>query len=405
MTIASQDNISGKIVLKKGREKPVRNRHPWLFSGAVARVEGSPSNGDLVSVVTANGDWLATAYYNEKSQIIGRIISWQQDQINNLFWRDKLAAAVALRTRLNLSAHTDAYRLINAEADGLPGLVVDRYGDWLVMQCQTLGIDMRKKALAEQLASLLKPKGIVERSDVAVRKLEGLQQTRGVLWGKEPPEELFVSENGIKFGVNLLNGHKTGLYLDQRDNREIVCSPTMVAGKDVLNVFSYTGGFGTYAAKHGAKSVVNIDSSVAVLEQADRNLAHNQLDDDRSELLAGDAFQILRDYRDAGRTFDVIILDPPKFVHSQRDIKRASRGYKDLNWLAMRMLNPNGLLATFSCSGLVSADLYQKIVFGAAVDANRDVSIVRTLTQAPCHPISLTVPESSYLKGFLCHVA
>lgn len=405
VTLQRMDINTAALVIKKGREKPIRNWHPWIFSGAVARVVGQPEPGDIVEVVDKGGDFLARAYYNPHSQINGRILTWNPDeQIDDFFWQRKIERALAGRAALGLEPQTTAYRLINAESDGLPGLIVDKYDDYLVMQCLTMGIDGRKQTLINILVDLLQPTGIVERSDVSVRRQEGLDEVKGSVWGQSPPPELLVRENGHEFAVDLLGGHKTGLYLDQRDNRTAVCQPHFVAGKEILNVFAYTGGFALYAASSGAKSIVNIDSSIEALTLAEQNMIRDCGDRSADEYIAGDAFEVLRYYRDEGRQFDIIILDPPKFVHSQRDMKQASRGYKDLNWLALRLLRPGGLLATFSCSGRVSADLFQKIVFGAAVDAGRDVQILQQLGQAPDHPVLLTFPESAYLKGLLCRV-
>ncbi|MCA9999068.1 MAG: class I SAM-dependent methyltransferase, partial [Anaerolineales bacterium] len=262
-----------------------------------------------------------------------------------------------------------------------------------------------KTELAALLADLVHPLGIVERSDVDVRRKEGLAETIGVLWGSRPPETVEIRENGLRFGVQLLAGHKTGFYLDQRENRTAVCHPTHVHNQTILNLFAYTGAFAVYAAANGAGRIVNVDSSIPALEQAERNLVLNGFDRPQDEYLAGDAFEILRYYRDEGAQFDMVIVDPPKFAHSQRDVERACRGYKDLNWLALRLLQPGGLLATFSCSGLISADLFQKVLFGAALDAGREVQILRPLAQGADHPILLSFPESAYLKGFLCRVA
>ena len=394
-----------KVVLKKKREKPLLQKHPWLFSGAIHHIEGDVAPGDLVQIVDSNGRFLATAYYNPKSQIQARVLSWDADEkINSGFWERRMKRAINGRSQLALEPESNAYRLINAEADGLPGLVVDKYGEFLVMQCLTLGIDQRKEQIINSLAKLLKPKGIVERSDANVRKKEGLPKISRPCWGEEPPEELIIQENGFKFGVHLLGGHKTGFYLDQRDNRALVCQPRFVADKEVLNLFSYTGGFGIYAAGNGAKSVINVDASAPALGQAERNVELNGWKRPFDEYLTADAFALLRDYRDEQRQFDLIILDPPKFAHSRRDISRACRGYKDLNWLAMRLLRPGALLATFSCSGLIRAELFQKVIFGASVDAERDVQILYQLGQAPDHPIALNFPESAYLKGMLLSV-
>lgn len=396
------------LILKPGRAKPVHNRHPWVFSGAIGRVDGRPAPGDLVTVADHKGTPLATAYYNASSQIQARILSWDPaETIDEEFWRGRLAQAITWRATHYDPAATTAVRLVNAEADGLPGLVVDRYGDTLVMQCLTLGIDRRKEMLTQLLAGETAPASILERSDVDVRGKEGLPQVVQTLFGETPngetpPAELIIHENGFQFLVDIHHGHKTGFYLDQRDNRAAVGRASLMAGRDVLNVFAYTGAFGVYAAAAGANRIVQVDSSVPALETAERNMQLNGLDKASDEYIAGDAFEVLRGFRDEGRRFDAIILDPPKFAHSQGQLDRATRGYKDLNWLALRLLRPDGVLATFSCSGLVSADLFQKVVFGAAVDAGRDVQILQHLGQAADHPVLLSFPESAYLKGLLC---
>ena len=397
------------LILKKGRQKPVLNRHPWIFSGAIQQVQGNPAPGDLVDIADHRQQFLARAYYNPHSQIQARILSWDPaEAIDNSFWRQKLEQAGNGRFTLNFHPQTTAYRLVNAEADGLPGLIVDKYGDYLVIQCLTLGIDQRKEQLIPLLADLFQPRGILERSDVDVRKKEGLPPTDGLVWGEPPPTEYLIQENGLTFAVNLHQGHKTGFYLDQRDNRAILGQPHLVADQTVLNLFAYTGGFAVYAAAAQAKRIINVDSSAEVLALAERNIAHNGWHRPQDEYLAGDAFEVLRYYRDShrdeGLQFDLIILDPPKFAHSRRDIDNACRGYKDLNWLALRLLRPGGWLATFSCSGLISADLFQKVLFGAAVDAGRFTQIIRPFSQATDHPVALTFPESAYLKGFLCRV-
>ena len=431
------------LTLKEKRDKPVRQRHPWVFSGAVERLRGDAQPGDLVTVADHRGAPLATAYYNPKSQIVGRILSWDPaEPIDDAFWHSRLKRAIDGRAALGLitnyelgigyeeegahakgaegakdakedsssrpsretSSLTTACRIVNAEADGLPGLIVDRYGDHLVMQCLTLGIDRRKDVLTEQLAALLRPAGVLERSDVEVRGKEGLKQLVEMRHGEPPPPELTIHENGHAFLVDLWRGHKTGFYLDQRDNRATAGQPVYLEGREVLNVFAYTGAFGVYAAAAGAARVVQVDSSAAALEIAERNMALNNFARPDDELIAGDAFEVLRYYREERQQFDAVVLDPPKFATSQGQVDRACRGYKDLNWLALRLLRPGGLLVTFSCSGLVSADLFQKVVFGAAVDARRDVQILRHLGQSADHPVLLAFPESAYLKGLLCRV-
>jgi 23S rRNA (cytosine1962-C5)-methyltransferase len=389
------------VVLKPGREKPVLNRHPWIFSGAVGRIEGQVEDGDLVDVVDKTGRYLATGYLNRRSQISVRLLAWSADeQIDEQFWNRRLSRAIQGRASLVKDPATTAFRLVNAESDELPGLVVDCYGDWLVCQYLTLGMARRQTEIVRQLQLLLDPRGIYARDDASVRTKEGLPLETGLLAGSMPPEHIEVVENGHRFLVDVQHGHKTGFYLDQRQNRLRVAG--YCAGADVLNVFAYTGGFGIYASKAGVASVTNVDSSIEVLEVAERNLDLN--DCEPQELLAGDAFQVLRGFYDEGRAFDLVILDPPKFAKSKAQIENASRGYKDLNLWALRLLRPGGVLVTFSCSGLVSDELFQKIVFGASLDARRQVQIVERLSQAPDHPILLSFPQSAYLKGLICRV-
>jgi 23S rRNA (cytosine1962-C5)-methyltransferase len=401
--------MDGTVILKPGREKPVRNRHPWIFSGAIRRIKGAVQDGDLVRVTDSRGQYLATGYLNRHSQIVVRLLTWDPDEkVDSDFWRRRLSRAIKGRAHLAQTPATDAYRLVYAEADGLPGLVVDRYGDWLVMQCLTLGIARRRDEIVSLLGDPAQdsfvipssPGGIYARDDADVRKKEGLSPEVGLLRGVEPPALLEIVEEGHRFLVDVRAGHKTGFYLDQRDNRRKVSR--YCVGADVLNVFAYTGGFGVYAGQAGARSVVNVDTSAEALSLAERNLDLNGCQ--TQEMVTGDAFQVLRDYRDQGRSFDLVVLDPPKFATSRAQVMDASRGYKDLNLLALQLLRPGGHLVTFSCSGLVSADLFQKIVFGASVDAGRDAQIVEWLAQGSDHPVLLTFPESAYLKGFICRV-
>jgi 23S rRNA (cytosine1962-C5)-methyltransferase len=397
--------ITGILILKSGREKPVLNYHPWVFSGAIARVEGAPEPGDLVAVNDHRGHYLATAYFNPHSQIRARLLSWDPNQaINEDFWRGRLRRAIESRQALALEPETNAYRLVYAEADSVSGLVVDCYADFLVLQSLTMGIEKRKEMLVQILVDMLQPAGILERSDTAVRGKEGLAEVSGMLWGQEAPAQHPIRENGLEFLVDLWQGHKTGFYLDQRENRALFGREKWVKGRSLLNVFAYTGGFSVYAAAAGAGNITNIDSSIPALEMAEQNVLNSAPARTADEYIAGDAFEVLRYLREKGELYEVIILDPPKFAHSRSDVQRASRGYKDLNLLALQLLKPGGLLATFSCSGHISADLLQKILFGAAVDARREVQILAPLAQAADHPVLLTFPESAYLKGFLCRV-
>jgi len=392
-----------KVLLKRGREKPVLNRHPWIFSGAIQRIEGEVTDGDVVEVADYRGRFLARGYLNRRSQITVRLLTWDEGEvIREDFWRRRLERAIASRQALADNPSTDAYRLVNAESDLLPGLILDRYGDHLVAQFLTLGIERWKAELVGLMADLLKPRGIYERSDVEVRKKEGLAQVSGLLHGKEPPDLVEVAENGYRFLVDIKKGHKTGFYLDQRDNREKLIK--YCPGKQVLNCFAYTGAFAVYAAVAGAGRITNVESSAEALELARRNMALNGFAGRDDEYVEGDVFQVLRGYRDQGRTFDLIILDPPKFAYSQHQVESACRGYKDINLLAMQIIAPDGILFTFSCSGRVSPDLFQKVLFGASLDAGRDVQIIEKLSPSSDHPILLTFPESEYLKGLVCWV-
>lgn len=395
------------VVLKPGKDKPLRQRHPWVFSGALAHIVGEPADGDVVPVLDANGQWLARGYLNRRSQITLRLLTWQQDEaVDDEFWRRRLQQAIRARQALAASQTTDAYRLVNAESDGLPGLIVDRYGDWLVVQLLTVGVAQRQALLVRLLNELLAPMGIYERSDVDVRSHEGLPPVSGLLSGAAPPAPLWVSENGLQFGVNLAEGQKTGFYLDQRENRaHFAVTLATMPGARVLNCFSYSGAFAVYALTAGAAHVTNLDSSYAALLLAEENLRRNRFDPDtQADGLAGDVFQVLRDLRGQRASFDAVILDPPKFAHAQAQVPAATRGYKDINLLALHLLRPGGLLATFSCSGLVSADLFQKVIFGAALDAGREAQIIGRFTHSADHPVLLSFPEGEYLKGLLCRV-
>lgn len=393
-----------RLTLKPGRDRSVQQRHPWLFSGAVAHVADGAEDGGLVDVVSAGGEWLARGYLNRRSQIVVRLLTWEREQaIDDAFWRGRLERAIAGRAALHADPHITAYRLVNAESDGLPGLVVDRYGHWLVIQALTLGMEQRKRELMDALLALLDGvQGIYERSDDQVREKEGLEPVTGLLWGQEPPELVEILEHERRFLVDLRAGHKTGFYLDQRENRARL--PAYCAGAEVLNAFAYSGAFGIYALGGGAAHVVNVDTSEDALALAKRHVELNGFAEASVAYESADVFGQLRAYRAAGRQFDLIVLDPPRFALSRSHIRRASRGYKDINWVALQIIRRGGVLVTFSCSGLVSRDLFQKIVFGAALDAGRDVQIIAHLSQAGDHPMHLSFPQAAYLKGLICRV-
>lgn len=396
------DQRTTRIHLKDSRDKSVRQRHPWVFSGAIARVEGDPPAGASVDVCDAAGRFLARGMYSPHSQIRVRLCTWDPDeQIDEGFLWRRLERALAGRAALEQGASTNAYRLVHAESDGLPGVIVDRYGSFLVLQLLSQGAEAWRETLVSLLAEQSAPEGIYERDDVSVRQLEGLHQRRGLLWGKEPPDRVTVREAGRPFLVDVRAGQKTGAYLDQRDNRLRVAP--LCLGKEVLDVFTYTGWFAVHAAGQGAAAVVGLDSSRGTLALAGDNACLSEVDD-RVQWQEGNAFTTLRDWRAAGRTFDVAFIDPPKFAARRSQVTAACRGYKDINLLGMQLLRPGGLLATFSCSGHIDADLFQKVVFGASVDAGRDVQILAHLAQGPDHPVLLTFPEGAYLKGLLCRV-
>lgn len=391
------------ITLKPGKDKPVLNRHPWIFSGAIAHLPSEVVDGQVVDVTDAKGRFLARGYLNRRSQITVRLLTWNEGEpIDTAFWTRRLEQAIQRRQGLLSSGHSTACRLVHAESDLVPGLVVDKYDDFAVVQCLTLGIERVKAELVSILGQLLHCKGIYERSDVDVREKEGLAQHTGLLSGQEPPNLVEMLENGHRFLVDLKQGQKTGFYLDQRDNRAKLGS--YAADRNVLNAFAYTGGFSVYAHAAGARRVVNVDTSADALALARRNVQLNGLHDDPDEYVVGDVFAVLRKYRAEGRTFDLIVLDPPKFAYAQSQVNAAARGYKDINWLSMQLLSPGGVLFSLSCSGLVTPDLFQKILFGASVDAHRDVQILSKLTQAADHPILLSFPEGEYLKGLVCRV-
>lgn len=397
------------ITVRPGRERPIIQRHPWVFSGAIDRVRGNPGDGDAVDVLGPDGEWLARGLWSGSSQIRVRLASWDPDQPLDWQWlRAAIGRAVSGRRHL-FPDEDSACRLVFSEADGLPGLIVDRYGPYLVVQISTQGMEARREQVVAALADLLAPRGIYERGDAEAREREGLPPAEGLLWGEAPPERLELRPLALpgaagprpRLQADLRSGQKTGTYLDQAANRARVAAYCRDA--DLLDCFCYSGGFSVYAGLAGAARLTLLDSSAAALEMARAGLALNSVTTP-AEYVEGDAFKVLRELRAAGRRFDAIVLDPPKFAHSQGQVDRAARGYKDINLLAMQLLVPGGILATFSCSGLVSPDLFQKIVFGAAVDARRDVQIVERLSQSPDHPILLTFPESEYLKGFICRV-
>ena len=389
------------LILKSGREKSLLRRHPWIFSGAVHHVDGSPVPGETVSLLSSKGDFLARAAYSPSSQIRARVWTFDPDEkVDTDIFHNRIQKAIAARRTLSIAKDSDAYRLIHAESDGLPGLIVDRYADVLVLQSLTAGSEFWKETIADILLEETGLSTIYERSDADVRNLEGMQPVVGLLRGTLTDSRITVHEHGLKFIINLESGHKTGFYLDQRQNRLRVRQ--LAKGRDMLDCFCYTGGFTVNALKGGAKSVVAVDASADVLALGRENFQLNGEQAESVEWREGDVFQVLRRFRDEGRSFGLIVLDPPKFAPTVAQAKKAARGYKDINLLAFKLLQPGGMLVTFSCSGGIDAALFQKIVASAALDADVDAQIVEHLSQAADHPVALNFPEGAYLKGLAC---
>jgi 23S rRNA (cytosine1962-C5)-methyltransferase len=391
-----------KLLMQEGREKSLLKRHPWIFASAVERIEGNPSSGDTVQVCDAQGGYLAWASYNAQSQICARVWSWQAtEEIDAAFFQQKISRALAARRQLKVDQSSNGIRLVHGESDGLPGLIVDQYDSVLVLQLGSAGVDRWRDTIADILQDLCQPVCIYERSDSDGRELEGLPKCNEVLRGKLP-ENLSINENGIHIAVDVASGQKTGFYLDQRDNRALIGS--LAAGREVLNCFCYTGGFSLYALRGGAKSVLSIDSSAAALQIAQSNMALNGLDVSRAEWLDKDVFEALRKLRDQNRKFDLIVLDPPKFAPTAAFAEKAARAYKDINLLGFKLLRPGGILATYSCSGGIGEELFQKIIAGAALDAGVEAQIVHKVHAAADHPVLLSFPEGAYLKGLVLRV-
>lgn len=398
------------VRLKKKRERSLLHRHPWVFSGAVESVDGEPAAGEVVTVVGADGAFLGRGYYNGRSNMRVRILEWREDvEVDASWWNERIASAIARRGDTGLlvnapeaSATTNAYRLVHAEADLLPGLIVDRYADFVVVQFLTAGTERVRDVVVDALNEQLSPSGILDRSDADTRKKEGLQPATGLISGRSPDGPVEMLENGFRFLVDFSTGQKTGFYLDQRDNRTAVSR--YAAGRRVLDAFSYTGAFSVYAAKAGAAGVTLVESSGTAIELARQNLELNGVDDTQVEMQQADVFEALRKYRDAGARFDMVILDPPKFARTKVQAEKAMRGYKDINLLAMKLLTPGGILASFSCSGGVDIEAFTLAVSWAGLDADRDVQVLQRLGQPADHPVLASFPESEYLKGLICRI-
>lgn len=401
-----------RCLLKKDKEKPLEGYHPWVFCGAIDQIDEDYEVGSLVRVFSSEEKFLGIGYLNPRSQIAIRMLTFEDEPIGPSFFKKRIQAAVALRDRFFPSplpsppgrgegeGCTNAYRLIHAEGDFLPGLMADRYGDYLVVQFLTAGIEKWKDVLTTIFQESLKPRGIFERDDSEWRAWEGLEKRVGCLAGEEPPDFVEIKENGLHFIVDIHRGQKTGFFLDQRENRKMI--GRLSAGKRVLNCFSYTGGFSIYAAKGGALETVSVDSSEEALNTARHNFEKNGFAEAVHSLVREDVFHYLRSSR---QEFDLIVLDPPAFCKNKQQVQQAARGYKDINLWALKRVATGGLLFTSSCSSYITPDLFQKIVFGAAKDARRNVRIVAKTSHAPDHPINVYHPEGEYLKGILCEVS
>lgn len=394
------------IHLKAGREKPLLRGHPWIFSGAIKNQNFSPRDidpGETVRVLDSTGGFVAWGAFSPKSQIKVRVWSRAvKEEINEDFFRSRLKKALKFRESLKLDQVTNALRLVHAESDGLPGLIVDQYADTIVVQFLSCGAEYWREQIVQHLVELTGVKRVYERSDAKVRELEGLPRKRGLLWGDESFELILIQEWDRKYYADIRQGQKTGFYLDQRHNRHLLTE--LARDCSVLDCFAYSGGFSIPAVRGGASHVTAVDSAASAIELGNQNVALNGLSPAKIDFVEGDVFQVLRKYRDKGSNFDLIILDPPKFAPTAAHAQKAARGYKDINLLAFKLLKPDGRLITFSCSGGVSEDLFQKIVAGAAIDAGMNARLIGRLGTGADHPVALSFPEGAYLKGFVIGV-
>ena len=393
------------VVLKKGKEKSLLRRHPWVYDTAIARIKGEPLSGDFVRVVSASGDVLGIGGFSPQSTL--RVRMWTFGASENVFspafLEQRLRQAVSAREFLK--QRTNARRLVFAEADAIPGLVVDQYGDWVVTQFQSAAVESHRDDIAALLMKITGARGVFDRSDAATRRREGLELHTGVLAGEEPPERIEIVEDGVRYGVDVRGGHKTGFYIDQRESRLAAQNLAREFRKQngrglrALNCFCYTGGFSLALMAGGADAVDSVDSSAEALSQAKDNARLNALPEESMQWIQDDVFEFLRKAREAGKKYDVVILDPPKFASSHYHVERAARAYKDINLNGMRLLPSGGHLLTFSCSGAIDVDLFQKILAGAVFDAGRNVWSVDRFGAGADHPLLMTYPEGEYLKG------
>ncbi|RYU87903.1 class I SAM-dependent rRNA methyltransferase [Mucilaginibacter terrigena] len=391
------------VILKKGKEKAVLHKHPWVFSGAIETVKGKPANGDIIRLLDSKKDFLAFGFYNDRSRVAVRLLEWDENiAVDDNWFRDKVRVAVAGRAHILADGSTDTCRLIFSESDYLPGLIVDKYAGHLAVQILTSGMQNAMPVIIDELNTLLKPESVFDKSDATSRSHEGLETTNVLLAGTHPPELVMVKENGISYGINIAEGQKSGFYCDQRYNRLLLA--TYAKDKKMLDCFSYTGGFTLNALKSGAASVTSVDSSALALETLEENIRINQFEGTAHSAIKSDVNAQLRKFREDGEMFDIIVLDPPKYAPSRSALDRASRAYKDLNRLGMQLLNSGGLLATFSCSGAMDMETFKQVLAWAALDAGKQVQFVYQFHQPEDHPVRASFPEGEYLKGLLCRV-
>ena len=392
-----------EVILKKGKEKAALQRHPWIFSGAIDKVKGSPLNGEVVMVRAADKEFLAYGYYNAQSRVAVRLLEWDESKtIDKAWYQQKLQIAIAARKPVLQDQQTNTCRLVFSEADFLPGLIVDQYADFLSLQILSAGMETIKQDIIDILKEELKPVGIFDKSDANARSHENLELAQGLLWGEMPPEYIEVKENGILYHINIAEGQKSGFYCDQRDNRRILAE--YAKDKRVLDCFSYSGGFSLNSLSKGASHVTSVDSSALALETLQHNVVLNGYDQSQQTSIQSDVNKQLRKFKEEGEKFDIIVLDPPKYAPSRSALDRAARAYKDLNRHAMYLLESGGLLATFSCSGAVDIDTFKQIIAWAALDAGKEVQIIKQFNQPEDHPIRVSFSEGEYLKGLLLRV-
>ena len=391
-----------KIILNKGKDKAAWQLHPWVFSGAISNALGKPQNGDIVSVYNIEDEFIASGMYNGNSRVAVRLLEWDpRNEIDEQWWRNRVKKAVNNRLSL-LTDQNNTVRLIFAEADFLPGLIADKYADYISVQIHSAGIERVKDIIIDELAQLLEPKGIYERSDLKSREYEGLPDTNGKLFGDVPPEFVDIIENGIHYQVNIVEGQKSGFYCDQRENRAITAK--YVKDKKVLDCFSYSGGFTLNAFREGASSVTSVDSSALAIETLNNNIKINGFDSKNHVAVQSDVNKYLRELGEQGEKFDLIVLDPPKYAPSRAALEKASRAYKDLNRRGLMLLNSGGLLATFSCSGAMDIETFKQVIAWAALDAGKEIQFIYQYCQPEDHPVRASFPEGEYLKGLLVRV-